>query len=178
MNDRELRRKATFGRAQTFCTSNAADFASGSKALASASRLGGIVTRLDAEKATQASPGPTLKEVLLDALRLDLQNINRTARSIELDTPGAASAIRPPDTSGQGSLLTTADTILLALKIQPADDNATKVAKLALVAEFVAHEVIPILVANQGCNDPDVEDYRIAKAMRASGGGGCCHRFG
>ena len=170
MNDRELRRKATFGRAQTFCTSNAADFASGSKALASASRLGGIVTRLDAEKATQASPGPTLKEVLLDALRLDLQNINRTARSIELDTPGAASAIRPPDTSGQGSLLTTADTILLALKIQPADDNATKVAKPALVAEFVAHE-LPATFVQDLADDRAAIDTAIDAEENASNDG-------
>lgn len=170
MNDRELRRYAAFGRTQTFCTSHAADFAAGSKALTSASRLGDILTRLDAQKATQASAGPTLKEVLLDALRLDLQNINRTARSIEQEQPGIAAAIRPPETSGQGALLTAADTILLALKIQPTDDHAAQAAKTVLLAEFVAHE-LPATFVQDLAEDRAAIDTAIDAEENASNDG-------
>ena len=148
MNERERRRYDAFGRSQTFCTNNADDFAEGSKALACSASLASITTKLDTEKARQASASPTAKEVLLDALRLDIQNITRTARALDQDEPGFAAQFRPPETSGQGALLTATDAILARLKVQPDDDAATKKAKAALAARFVAHELPEDFVQN------------------------------
>ena len=101
-----------------------------------------------AKKARQAGASPTAKEVLLDALRLDIQNITRTARAIEQDEPGFAEQFRPPETSGHGALLTATDAILLRLKVQPTDDAATKKNKAALAARFIAHELPEDFVQN------------------------------
>ncbi len=141
MNDRETRRYDAFGRTQTFCITHAADFADGSKCKVCLTNLGQIIADLDLAKAVQASGSPTAREVLLDALRLDLQNLTRTAAAIAQDEPGFADQFRPPDGPGQTAVLTTTDAFLVRLKAQPGDDAATSAAKAALVARFVAHEL-------------------------------------
>ena len=148
MDDRENRRYDAFGREQNFCTVNAADFAPGGKALTCATNLGKIILDLDAARAAQTGGGATARSVLLDGLRLDVQNITRTARSIDQDEPGFADQFRPPATSGHGALLTAADAILLRLQPQPGDDTAAKKAKTATVAKFVAHELPEDFVDN------------------------------
>jgi hypothetical protein len=54
--------------------------------------------------------GTTNKEVLVDALRLDMRNIAATARSIaeKEKNPGFAENFRMPDSPGEGALLTAA----------------------------------------------------------------------
>ena len=83
MNDRETRRYDMFGRVKTFGTDNATDFAAGGEAQKRFANVAKVITDLDAAKAAQQSGGVTAKEVLLDALRLDLQNISRTAEVAE-----------------------------------------------------------------------------------------------
>jgi len=67
---------------------------------------------------------------LLDAIRLDLQNITRTAAAIDQTQPGFADAFRPPAQFNPSALLTTADKFIQTLTAQP-----------ALVAKFTAHEM-------------------------------------
>ena len=141
MNDRENRRYQQFGRVETFCRDHLGDFLPDGKAPACLHRLGQIITGLDAAKATQAAGGSTAKEVLLDGLRLDVQNVTRTARAIDLDESGFAAAFPPPATAGQGALLTAADAILARLHPQPGDDAATQKVKTALVSKFLAFEL-------------------------------------
>ena len=141
MNDRETRRYDMFGRVQTFGTGNQADFAAGGEAQKRFANIGKVIKDLDAAKAAQQGGGTTAKEVLLDALRLDLQNISRTARAIAQDEPGFADNFRPPDSPSQTALLTTADAFLAQFQDAADDTPAQKAAKAALVVKFVAHEL-------------------------------------
>jgi hypothetical protein len=141
MDKRETRRYDAFQRVKTFGTDNTSDFAPGSLAVTSFATIGTVLTGLDAAKAGQKPGRNTSKEVLLDAVRLDIQNITRTASAIAQVQPGFADSFRPPANGNEGSLLTTADKFLQQLTPQPGDSPATLTAKTALVAQFVAHEM-------------------------------------
>ncbi len=129
MNDRETARYDMFGRVQTFGKDNAADFAAGSKALTHFAAIAQVIRDLDQAKAGQEGGGVTAKEVLFDALRLDVQNIARTARAIAQDEPGFADRFPAPASPGQGALLTAADAYLAELK------------KAGVAAKFIANEL-------------------------------------
>ena len=129
MNDRENRRYDMFGRVQTFGKDNTADFAAGSKAAGHFTTLAQVITDLNTAKAGQDGGTATAKSVLLDALRLDLQNIARTARAIDAAEPGFADRYRLPDSPSQTALLTTADAVVLAL------------AQPGIPAKFIAYEM-------------------------------------
>ena len=129
MNDRETARYDMFGRVTTFGKDNAANFAAGSKATAHFACMAQVIKDLDTAKAGQQGGGVTGKEVLLDALRLDIQNISRTARAIAQDEPGFADRFPAPASPGHGALLTTADAYLLEL------------AKPGVAAKFIANEL-------------------------------------
>ena len=141
MNDRETRRYDTFGRVKTFGQTNAADFAAGSEATKRFGNVSKIIADLDKAKANQQRDGTTSKAVLMDALRLDVQNTTRTARAIDQDEPGLADKFPSPKSASDADLLTTADNILGKLAVAPGDSAATQAAKAALVAKFVAHEM-------------------------------------
>ena len=141
MNDRETRRYDMFGRVQTFGTGNTADFAAGGEAKKRFANIGKIISDLDDAKAAQVGGGSTALEVLFDALRLDLQNITRTAAAIAQDQPGFADTFRPPDSPSQASLKTTADAFLAQFQFAADDTAAQKAAKTALIAKFIAHEL-------------------------------------
>ncbi|HEY5233295.1 MAG TPA: hypothetical protein VIK35_07180 [Verrucomicrobiae bacterium] len=130
MDNRETRRDDAFQRVQTFGQDNTADFAAGSTALANFTIIGQVITGLDNAKAGQKPGRNTSKEVLLDEIRLDIQNITRTAAAIAQTQPGFADSFRPPANGNEGVLLTTADKFLQQFAAQP-----------ALVAQFVAHEM-------------------------------------
>lgn len=136
MNDRETTRYDMFGRVQTFGTDHAADFATGSKALEHFASVAEIIRDLDAAKAGQIGTGVTAKDVLLDALRLDIQNISRTARAIGQDEPGFAESFRTPGSPSQRDLLTTADAYIAEL------------AKPGVAAKFIANELPTDFVAD------------------------------
>ena len=129
MNDRETRRYDMFGRVQTFGKDNTTDFAAGSKAAGHFANVTQVIKDLDTEKAKQGGGTATAKEVLLDALRLDLQNIARTARAIDANEPGFADKFRPPDSPSQTALLTAGDSVVLEL------------AQPSVPAKFIAYEM-------------------------------------
>ena len=108
MNDRELRRYDMFQRVLTFGRDHAAEFPPASRVFAHTTALQRIVADLDGAKVSQIRGRTTAREVLLDALRLDLQNVTRTARAIDQDEPGFADRFRLPDSPTQASLLTAA----------------------------------------------------------------------
>ena len=129
MNDRETRRYDMFGRVHTFGQDHTADFAPGSKAAGHFATLAQTITDLDTAKAGQDGGTATAKAVLFDALRLDLQNIARTARAIAETQPGFADKYRLPDNPSQTALLTTADAVVQEL------------AQPGIPAKFLAYEM-------------------------------------
>ncbi|HEY5346203.1 MAG TPA: hypothetical protein VIK62_07650 [Verrucomicrobiae bacterium] len=130
MDKPETHRYDTFQRVKTFGTDSTADFAPGGTAATNFTIITSVITGLDTAKAGQKPGKNTSKEVLVDGLRLDIQNITRTASAIALEQPGFADNFRPPVNGNEGTLLTTADKFLQQFAAQP-----------ALVAQFVAHEL-------------------------------------
>ncbi len=123
-----------FGRVDSFGREQKIDFAPKSKAVDHFAEITRIIQNLDTAKARQGSGGATAKSVLLDAIRLDLQNIARTARAIDQAEPGFAESFRLPDGQGQTALLTTADAYLAELQQSTV---AKKFIAYELPAEFV-----------------------------------------
>ena len=160
MNDRDKRRYDAFQRTQTFGSNNAADFAVGSLAKQNFAVLDEVLSGLDEAKAGQASGGNTSMDTLLNAVKLDLQNITRTAAAIDQTEPGFADNFNPPKAYNPAALLTTADAFLLQLVIQPTDSNAVKTAKTALVAKFVAHEMNASFVTNLQADRKAITDLQ------------------
>ena len=146
MNVRDERRYERTTRVQTFGRANAADFASGAKALTHFTNIDDHIARLDLAKAGQ-TPARVSKETLLDALWLDLQNIARTARSIELTETNFVAPYRLPDNSAESAITTHADALLQRLEDQSGDSAATKKAKAALRARFTVYELPDDFVA-------------------------------
>lgn len=140
MNDRDQRRYNRLTRVQTFGRENAADFAPGGKAQTHFGNVDQHLIALDAAKAGQ-NPARVSKETLLDALLLDFKNISRTARSIALTQNGFAEPYRIPDNPSESAITTHADALLLILEDQAEDSAATKTAKAALRAQFIAYEL-------------------------------------
>lgn len=130
MDSRESRRYEMFQRVSTFGGDNAADFAVGSIAATNLASLNQVISSLGTAKAGQKPGRDTSSEVLLDAIRLDIQNITRTAAAIAQTEPGFADSFRPPAQFNPSALLTIADKFIQQLTAQP-----------ALVAKFVAHEM-------------------------------------
>jgi hypothetical protein len=129
MNDRETRRYDMFGRVQTFGLDHTADFMAGSKAKGHFTALAQIVRDLAVERAKQGGGRATAKEVLLDALRLDLRDITRTARAIDRAEPGFADKFRAPGSDNPRAVLTAATVILQELE------------KPGVPAKFIAYEL-------------------------------------
>jgi hypothetical protein len=141
MDKHETHRYDAFQRVKTFGQENAADYAPGSLALSYFAIITSVISGLDAAKAGQKPGKNTSKEVLLDTLRLDIQNTTRTASAIAQDSPGFADSFRPPVNGNEGTLLTTADKFIQQLAPQTGDSPATLTAKTALIAQFTAHEM-------------------------------------
>jgi hypothetical protein len=95
---------------------------------------------MDGAKAGQGGGTATPKEVLIDALRLDLSLIRGIATAIAQDEPGFADRFPAADNS-ETSLTTTGDKYLGQLLPGDDDTDAEKTAKTALAARFVAHEL-------------------------------------
>jgi hypothetical protein len=148
MNDRDIRRYDSFKRVQTFGDDNAGDFAAGGVAQANFTTIDQVIADLDKAKAGQVTNANTSMDTLLNAVRLDIQNITRTAAAVDQDEPGFADKFHPPKAYNPAALLTTADAFLLQLADQPTDSNAVKTAKAAMVAKFVAHEISAAFVTN------------------------------
>ena len=149
MNDRDDRRYDRTTRVQTFGTENINDFASGSKAVTHFGNVDRLIEQLDAAKAGQ-TPNRVSKETLLDALSIDLQNIARTARYIELKDKenGFAEPFRLPNNTSEPATVTHTDAVLKRLEDQRGDPAATKTAKAALRTRFIEYELPDDFVAN------------------------------
>lgn len=141
MHDRETRRYDKFTREVAFGTANAADFPTGSQGKTRFANLAQIIADLDAAKAGQQGGGNTAKSVLLDALRLDVLNLRRTAVALDQDEPGLADQLPALPSGSDADLLTTADHYLGELVEAATDDDPTKAAKTALRAKFIALEL-------------------------------------
>jgi hypothetical protein len=155
MTDRETRRYQMFGRAQTFGKDNIADFAPGGEAIKRFTNLGQVIKDLEAAKANQQPGAATAKDVLVDALRLDLQNMARTARAIEQDEPGFAGKYRVPDS--QSDLLTAADAII-------------ELKKAGVAAKFIAHELPADFVQHLVDDRKGIDDAQDAEESDDSDG--------
>ncbi|HLP78505.1 MAG TPA: hypothetical protein VK327_16495, partial [Candidatus Paceibacterota bacterium] len=96
MNNRENRRYEMFHRSKAFGQTNTADFPPDGEAARRFTNLSAILIGLDKARASQQGGGTTAKSVLMDALKLDIQNITRTARAMDQDTPGLADKFPAP----------------------------------------------------------------------------------
>src|SRR6266853_6074913 len=108
MNDRTKRRYDKFGRPITFFNSNASDFAAGGEAVKRTGNLQRIVGEMDDAKAGQGGGSAAPKEVLLNALRLDLGTIRGIATAIDQGEPGFADRF-PAAGNSESALVTTCD---------------------------------------------------------------------
>jgi hypothetical protein len=88
MNDRDKRRYDSFKRVQKFGDDNAADFAAGSVAQTNLTIVDQVIAGLDKAKAGQVGNANTSMDTLLNAVRLDIQSITRTAAAMDQDEPG------------------------------------------------------------------------------------------
>ena len=137
MDDRAFARYNKFVGVRTFGRTNLADVAS-TDAPQHLDKLDVINGALDKAKAGQQGGDATPKAVLIDAIRLDVQNINRTAHAYADDDPGFAAMFRPPEQPNPAAVLTAADAIIAQLVETPADNAPTKAAKAARRAKFTA----------------------------------------
>lgn len=109
MNDRDKRRYDSLKCVQTFGDDNAGDFTAGSVAKTNFDTIDQVISDLDKAKAGQVTNANTSMDTLLNAVRLDIQNITRTAAAIDQDEPGFADKFSPPKAYNPAALLTTAD---------------------------------------------------------------------
>jgi hypothetical protein len=137
MDDRSSARYDMFVREVGFGRSNTADL-NGTDASLHFDNLDQIIADLGKAKAGQNGGSAEAKDVLLDALRIDLQNITRTAAALAQDIPGFEKLFRPPAQPNPGALLTAADAAIANLVETPNDDADTKTAKSKRRARFVA----------------------------------------
>ena len=140
LNDRETRRYDMFTRVKAFGDDRGSNFAPTSAAKTYFANVAATITALDGQKAQQGRGSRTALEVPLDALRLDVANITRSASAFGQDEPGFGGDFRPPASASHADLL-TADAILLRLQAQPGDSPAVAAAKTALTTRFVDHEL-------------------------------------
>lgn len=158
MNDRDKRHYDSYKHVQVFGAANTGDFAAGSLAQKNFGYLDEVITGLKDVIAAQMSNANTSLGVLYDTVKLDIQNITRTAAIIDLDEPGFADTFHPPKAYNPAALLTAADNFLLQLAVNADDDAATKTAKAALVAKFVAHEMKADFVATLQADRKAIDD--------------------
>ncbi len=137
MDDYSFARYDKFCRVRDFGQANATDVA----ATDASQHVGNLVTiikGLDKAKAGQKGGSAAPAAVLMDALRLDVQNITRTARALAQDDPSYAALFPAPAAPNPHVLLTTADAFIGNLIVDPADDAPTKAIKAARIAKFTA----------------------------------------
>ena len=133
MTDSENRRHQTFTRAHGFGTAHASDFAPNSLAAQLFATLAAIVSKLDGHAAIQVSSrglareGTTTRGQAREALREDLEAINRTARAMAADVPGLSDKFRLPPMRNDQLLINAA--------------RASAADAVPFEALFIAHEM-------------------------------------
>jgi hypothetical protein len=151
---------------------NRADFTAGSKALEYADTVKTVATKLTDARAKQQTSAPVSKESLLDALRLDVQNISGFAREFDGMEPGFGKQFPALESNNEQAVLARADLFISQLADDDADSAARKTAKAALRAKFTAHE-FPSEFADNLADDREAIDQanRDIEAGREISGG-------
>jgi hypothetical protein len=137
MDDYSFARYEKFGRVFAFGQKNLADV-SGTDAPQHLTNLKADYDGLTQAKAGQGGGSATPVTVLIDALRLDVQNVTRTAHALAQDDPNYTVLFRPPEALNPRAIISAADAILVNLIVGPNDDAATKTAKADRIARFNA----------------------------------------
>jgi hypothetical protein len=133
VNDNESRRHQMFRRVRDFGTAHASDFATTSLAQQQFTSLTAVINELDGHASSESSgygderQGTSARAQARDAVRDDLEAINRTAKAMAGDVPAVDDKFRVPRNNNDQQLLNAAR----AFK-----DDATP-----LQAQFVAHEM-------------------------------------
>ena len=133
MNDNETRRHETFRRVRGFGQAHDDDFSPDSIGKQLLNKLATIITELDGQAASEASArgqsrqGTETRAQAREALRGDLEDINRTARAMADDVPGLEDKFRIPRGNNDQQLLNAARAFL-------ADATPLK-------THFIAHEL-------------------------------------
>ena len=137
MNESEYAVCQALERSSSFATTHAQSFPAGSRAAGDFARIAPLLAAIghaDFQPGLPASPATAAKEQLFSELWEDLKAIARTARVIDRQEPGFATAYRLTDKS-QREILHTATAILAKLK-EPG--TAAKFVAYAMSENFVA----------------------------------------
>jgi len=137
MDDYSFVRYEKFGRVRDFTEANQSDVA-GTDAPQHLTNLKKDISGLDYAKAGQGGGSAVPAGVQLDMVRLDVQNITRTARALAQDDPSYNILFRPPEALNPHAIIVAADAILANLIVEDDDDDATKAAKADRIAKFTA----------------------------------------
>jgi len=119
MNDRENRKFQMFLRVQDFGIIHADDFAAGSLARLLFGNLSDIIAEIEGHAASEASgvglarQGTTTRGQAIDAVREDLEAINRSALTMNDVVPGIEDKFRLPRNRGVQHLLSAARAFLI-----------------------------------------------------------------
>jgi hypothetical protein len=149
-----------FARVKGFGDAHAGDFAPGGLAIRLFANLSTIVTQLDNHAAAETSGRGTAREgtstraEAREALRDDLEAINRTARAMAEDTPGIGDKFRLPRGDNDQNLLSAARAF--------AADAAP------LSAQFIAHEMPDDFLTDL---NTDIANMETAINLQSSGVG-------
>lgn len=138
MNNLETRRLEMFLRVRRFGAGRAAAFPAGSRGAEVLAIIDAAVTELEGHATAQASgasaarEGTALKAAAREALREDLEAINRTARAMALVTPGLDDKFRLPRSEGTQAWLTAARSFA-----RDAEPLKTEFTRRGLPADFL-----------------------------------------
>lgn len=141
MNDRDNARCDMGSRVIAFGKDSAADFDPTSEAIKRFGNVSRILGKVDKARAGQKGLSVASKTTLLDALRIDLQNVARTGAAIDLEEPGFADRFPYPKNSNERAVLDAADIHLRAFYVTDEDKPAEAAAKEALAQKFIAHDL-------------------------------------
>ena len=119
-----------------FGQDNVADFPASSKAVELFALLKVAIKQTDEARTLPQGGRATAHGVLLDALRIDLKNIVRTAQQIAIGQPGFADRFSMPSSLSYSGLLTAASRMMVELE------------KADVAAQFVGYELPETFVAD------------------------------
>ena len=138
MKDQYVRQLDRDIRVVDFSDANATEV-TGTDAAVHLGKLKPLVVQLTKAKASQGGGSADAHAVLIEGLLLDIRLIHRTAHVIAQDVLGFEDFFPAVPAANPEAVLTTTDTILGNLIVDPADDPATQAAKADRIAKFVAH---------------------------------------
>lgn len=139
MDDRENRRREMFIRVQEFGRDHATDFPATGMGTQLFTALSSVISHLDSYATTQASAGGSAIQKTVnrsqarEALREDLEALNRTARAMADEVPGLDDKFRLPRGNNDQNLLHAGRAALL-----DAEPLAAQLIAHELPADFVA----------------------------------------